>query len=207
MIEYPRKIKLEIYSEFVLGLNPLSLLQLGPLAFPGLLYNTYQSQKNIKETSGNEKAIALIYEPTLIEFANLTLGNKGKISDFFTERDIRLDFKHNAASRDLREVLENDTYQSIVVVGQGSRSSWSAKDGVVTTIDLKEWMKDLPLKTGYFLQMTCGNDRGISFGDRVLEDKTKSLGYIQGMSFADRFEAFWGENNQEYGLVQIGNSK
>ena len=129
---------------------------------------------------------------------------KGAVARFFTERDIRVDYKHNARSGDLREVLANEDYQNVVVMGHGGRSQWCVRDGTVYAEDLDKWMGGLPKKKGYFIQFTCGDEEGKPLGYSVVEDRSKILGYAKPVHLGDRFDSLWGESLKGIeGLVSI----
>ena len=132
------------------------------------------------------------------------LGVKGAVARFFTERDISVDYKHNARSDDLKKLLADEAYQNIVVIGHGERNKWCARDGTVYTEDLDEWMNGLPKKKGYFIQFTCGDKEGKPLGYSVVEDRSKILGYTKPVHLGDRFDSLWGESLKGIeGLVNI----
>jgi len=199
------KVRNFLLRENLMWNNPVvAWSMLGPFAMPGFLYNAYQMGKNRFQTSGDEKAKVLVFDEPITEWQNLFLGVKGAVARFFTEKDTRVDYKHNARSDDLRAVLEDDTYQNIVIMGHGGRNQWCARDGVVYTEDLDEWMEDLPKKKGYFIQFTCGDEEGKPLGYNVVEDRSKILGYTESVNLGDRFESLWGESLKGIeGLVNI----
>jgi len=175
--------------------NPfVALTMMAPFSIPGFLYNFYQIVKNKYKTSGDKKAKVLIFDEPLTEWQDLMLGVKGCIARFLTERDIKVDYKHNAKSDDLRAVLANEAYQNVVVVGHGGRSQWCSRDGIVYTEDVDGWMEGLPKKTGYFIQFTCGDADGIPLGYSVVENRNRILGYTKKVNLGDRLESLWSES-------------
>lgn len=158
--------------------NPLSLYVLGVISGPGLLYNTYQILKNKVLTDGSKRAACLISgaDPTK-EPAQIAIGEKGRIAKFFTDRNVRVDYKHNARSIDLESAIRDDTYQHIVLIGHGDRGTWEATDRCVVTEDISDWVKDASQKDGYFIQLTCGKPVGKPLGFDVVVDKRNVRGY------------------------------
>ncbi|MCK4553251.1 hypothetical protein KAT80_03535 [Candidatus Pacearchaeota archaeon] len=199
------KIRRFLLKENLMWNNPIvSLAMLGPISLPGFLYNTFQIGKNHYQTSGDKKAKCLIFDEPLTEWQDLILGVKGVVARFFTQRNVKVSYKHKARSNDLRDVLEDETFQNVVVMGHGGRNCWGARDGIVYTKDINEWMKGLPKKRGYFIQFTCGDEKGKPLGYSVLEDKNKILGYTKPVDLGNRFESLWGESLKGIeGLVNI----
>lgn len=199
------KISKWLLKENLMWNNPVvAWTMLTPVSMPGFLYNAYQIGKNRYQISGEDKAKVLVFDEPLTEWQSLMLGVKGAVARFFTERGIRVDYKHNARSGDLREVLADENYQNIVVMGHGGRNQWCARDGTVYTEDLDEWMNGLPKKKGYFIQFTCGDEEGKPLGYSVVEDRSKILGYTKPVHLGDRFDSLWGESLKGIeGLVNI----
>ena len=134
------KIRKFLRKENMMWNNPIiAWTMLGPFSMSGFLYNAYQIGKNRHQTTGDDKAKVLVFDEPLTEWQSLMLGVKGAVARFFTERDIRVDYKHNARSDDLRALLADEDYQNIVVMGHGGRNQWCARDGTVYTEDLDEW--------------------------------------------------------------------
>ncbi|MBI2451722.1 caspase family protein [Candidatus Pacearchaeota archaeon] len=199
------KVRNFLLKENFIWNNPVvAWAMLAPVSMPGFLYNAYQIGKNRYQTSGKDKARVLVFDEPLTEWQNLMLGVKGAIARFFTERDIRVDYKHNARSEELKGLLANEDYQNIVVMGHGGKNQWCARDGTVHTEDVDEWMSGLPKKKGYFIQFTCGGEEGRPLGHSVVEDKSKILGYTKPVHLGDRFDSLWGESLKGIeGLVNI----
>lgn len=199
------KIREFLLRENLIWNNPLTAwTMLGPIAMPGFLYNAYQIARNRCQTSGKDKAIALFFDEPLTEWQSIILGVKGAVVRFFTERDVRVNYKHNARSDDLKAALQDQAYQNIVVIGHGGRNQWYARDGAVYTEDLDQWMNGLPKKKGYFIQFTCGDEEGRPLGYSVVEDQRKILGYTRSVNLGERFESLWGESLKGIeGLVNI----
>ena len=197
-----------LLKENLLWNNPVvAWAMLSPVSIPGFLYNSYQIRKNLQMTSGFEKAKVLVFDDPLTEWQSLMLGVKGSVAKFFTERDVRIDYKHNARSNDLKNVLRDESYQNIVVMGHGGRNCWCARDGEIYTEDVNKWMKGLPKKNGYFIQFTCGDVEGIPLGNSVVKDKSKILGYTKPVNLGDRFDSLWGESQKGIeGLTKINDT-
>jgi len=205
MEKHNKAFRRTLLVEKLIWKNPLMSLFCLPLSAPGLFYNRSRIRANYSETSGEKKARVLISSDPIGEWTDGFLGVKGKIAEFFTERGARVDFKHGAESGDLRSTLEDQTYQSIVLVGHGYRNAWSAIDGLVVTSDVDEWMKGLPRKKGYFIQFTCGDKEGRALGDSVVTDKYKILGFTEEVDPGTRYGYLWGtEHSGIDSLERIG---
>jgi|SRR3989344_654705 len=190
------KLRRFLLKENLMWNNPLVAgALLAPSSIPGFLYNTYQIGKNRYNTSGDQRAKVLIFDEPLTEWQSVMLGVKGAVARFFTGKNVRVDYKHNAKSDDLREVLENERYQNIVVMGHGGRSCWCARDGVVYAQDVENWMDGLQKKKGYFIQFTCGNEQGKPLGYGAVEDSAKLLGFTKSVDLGDRLASLWGESS------------
>jgi len=199
------KVRKFLLKENLICNNPIiAWTLLAPVSMPGFLYNAYQIGKNHHQTYGKDKAKVLVFDEPLTEWQSMMLGVKGAVARSIIERGIRVDYKHNARSDDLRELLADEDYQNVVVMGHGGRDRWCARDGTVYTEDLEEWMNGLPRKKGYFIQFTCGDEEGRPLGDSVVEDRSKILGYTQSVDLGDRFDSLWGESLKGIeGLVSI----
>lgn len=164
----------------VLAIAPVVREILAAMAVPGLTHNAIQYARNRQLTDGSEKAICL-YSASLrmprMLYVDTVTGKRGLITRFFTEKGVRVTFKHGARRQDLYDAIDDPAYQHIVVAGHGSRECWEARDGVVTTRNLETYMTSRQKKEGYWLQHTCGSPRGRPLGAAVMSDPEKVLGY------------------------------
>lgn len=186
-----KKMRNYFLREYAITL-PFSLLTgLAFLQIPGFLFNTYQKIKNRFTTEGKERARFLIFEDPISESQSVLLGEKGLTYGFFTKKGIRVDTKYKATSKDLKEALADPRYQHVILSGHGSKDSWGAADCLIETGDIEVWMANLPKKSGYFIQLTCGSEEGRPLGEAVVKDKSKLLGFTVPVNLGDRFHGYF----------------
>lgn len=85
----------------------------------------------------------------------------------------------SATSDDLREVILNEKFANIFVIGHASYHSWRASDRSLDWFDIGQ-MVDSHLKNGIFANVGCGGIRSwnmIPFGYFVVSDPNNLIGY------------------------------
>ena len=83
------------------------------------------------------------------------LGSYPAWTLYFNSKGLKTDYFFNATKNDLKNVLINPKYESIVLVGHGSRNGWKATDKFVSNDDINEWKELFEPKTGEWFQLTC----------------------------------------------------
>ena len=98
---------------------------------------------------------------------------------YFNSRGLKTDYVFSATYNDFVRVLCDDKYQSIVVVGQGSRSHWKATDQDISIYDIARLQNQFKRKQGEWFQMTCSHREfsDIYIGDLVM---TSGISYAYG---------------------------
>jgi len=94
---------------------------------------------------------------------------------YFNNQDIPVDYIVNATKEDLLEVVKDEKYQSVVLVGHGSRNSWRAADESVTNMELKmmDMLSEFKKKSGEWIQLSCAVP-GVydeHLGEHVMQNK------------------------------------
>jgi hypothetical protein len=92
---------------------------------------------------------------------------------YFNSRDLKPDYFFSATSDDFMKVLQDDKYQSIVLVGHGSYSHWRATDMEVNIFAVQRLEGKFKKKTGEWFQLTCATRdfSDIQLGERVMKNK------------------------------------
>ena len=111
--------------------------------------------------------IALI--PLYVARLELAFGQKANI------------IKRAATSKDLFDVLVDDTIQHLVIFGHGSWSSWVATDRPVVSEELWDQEFYPKLKKGYLLRHTCGGGREIYSSESEVIVNPKKWSELQGL--------------------------
>ena len=156
----------------------------------GLSYNKFQLHNNEKKTSGEVKAAYLRSSASPSAYSDLLFGTEGTVARFFTPRNVRLEIVDGATSGDFKSILEDSSYQHVVLQGHGSRDMWMASDANVFTQDVDVWMENAPKKSGYFVHLGCGTTYGRPLGASVVESPEKLRGYLQKSRGFDMIELF-----------------
>jgi len=107
------------------------------------------------------------------------LGSYPAWTLYFNIKGLQTDYIFNATREDLKNVLEDEKYQSIVLVGHGSKNAWRATDLGVTNSDIKIWKPSFTPKTGEWIQLSCAaNDMYPEhLGELVMDSKDKVYHY------------------------------
>ncbi len=107
------------------------------------------------------------------------LGSYPAWTLYFNFNGVKTDYFFNATKEDMKNVLIDPKYESIVMVGHGSRNGWRATDRFVSNDDINEWKEEFAPKTGEWFQLSCaGSDTYPEhIGELVMDDKEKVYYY------------------------------
>ena len=107
------------------------------------------------------------------------LGSYPAWTLYFNLNGVKTDYFFNATKEDMKNVLIDPNYESIVMVGHGSRNGWRATDRFVSNDDINEWKEEFAPKTGEWFQLSCaGSDTYPEhIGELVMDDKEKVFYY------------------------------
>ena len=92
---------------------------------------------------------------------------------YFNSRGLKTDYIFSATFADFVRILCDDKYQSVVLVGHGSRSHWKATDQDVSIYDIGRLRNQFKRKRGEWFQLTCGHREfsDIYIGDLVMASR------------------------------------
>lgn len=85
------------------------------------------------------------------------LGSYPAWTLYFNARGLKPDYFLGATYKDFVNVLQDERYQSIVLVGHGSYNHWRATDQEVSIFDIERLEGTFTKKAGEWFQLTCGN--------------------------------------------------
>lgn len=107
------------------------------------------------------------------------LGSYPAWTFYFNLKGMRTDYIFNATKADLKDVLIDQKYQSIVLVGHGSKNVWRATDQIVDNSDILGWQSLFTLKTGEWIQLSCPSVDIYPehIGELVMDDRNKVFHY------------------------------
>ena len=107
------------------------------------------------------------------------LGSYPAWTLYFNLNGVKTDYFFNATKEDMKNVLIDPKYESIVMVGHGSRNGWRATDRFVSNDDINEWKEEFAPKTGEWFQLSCaGADTyTVHIGELVMDDIEKVYYY------------------------------
>jgi len=74
---------------------------------------------------------------------------------YFNSLGLKTDFIFSATKKDFYDVLLDDKYQSIVLVGHGSFNCWKATDALICTYDVEKLSEKFKKKYGEWFQLSC----------------------------------------------------
>jgi hypothetical protein len=99
------------------------------------------------------------------------LGSYPAWTLYFNARGLKPVYILSATYRDFVDVLEDEHYQSIVLVGHGSFNHWRATDQEVSVYDVQGLEGKFRKKTGEWFQLTCGNREfsDVQLGEPVMQ--------------------------------------
>ena len=141
---------------FTVGSGPM----LPFTAIPAIMMNimSYGRMKKVPQTG---KRAIVLNGHNAIESAFLGAFTfaPDRINDYLTG-NLRSypEWNLSAKGDDLIDAVRDPRYSSIVCLGHGDRTSWMARDRLVTYDEVTEAFGDRPRKNGVWLQMHCGND-------------------------------------------------
>lgn len=101
------------------------------------------------------------------------LGSYPAWTLYFNTRNLKPDYIFSATYDDFMNVLKDDKYQSIVLVGHGSYNHWQATDMEVSIFAVQRMEGKFRKKTGEWFQLTCANRdfSDIQLGELVMQNK------------------------------------
>ena len=107
------------------------------------------------------------------------LGSYPAWTIYFNLMGVRTDYVFNATLDDLKNVLVDPKYQSIVLVGHGSHNVWRATDQSVTNFEIKSWQPLFTPKKGEWIQLSCPTSDVFPehLGELVMDDRNKVFHY------------------------------
>ncbi len=107
------------------------------------------------------------------------LGSYPAWTLYFNLNGVKTDYFFNATKEDMKNVLIDPNYESIVMVGHGSRNGWRATDRFVSNDDINEWKEQFVPKTGEWFQLSCAGPDTYPehIGELVMDDKEKVYYY------------------------------
>ena len=107
------------------------------------------------------------------------LGSYPAWTLYFNFNGVKTDYFFNATKNDMKNVLIDPKYESIVMVGHGSRNGWKATDSFVSNDDVNEWKELFEPKKGEWFQLSCaGSDTYPEhIGELVMDNKDKVYYY------------------------------
>ena len=107
------------------------------------------------------------------------LGSYPAWTLYFNLKGYRADYFFNATKQDLKDVLIDSKYQSIVLVGHGSKNAWRATDDLVSNLEIVSWQPLFTKKTGEWIQLSCPTTDAFPehIGELVMDNKSKVYFY------------------------------
>ncbi len=92
---------------------------------------------------------------------------------YFNARKLKPDYIFSATYDDFMKVLQDDKYQSIVLVGHGSYNHWRATDMEVSIFAVERLTGNFKKKNGEWFQLTCATRdfSDIQLGELVMKNK------------------------------------
>jgi hypothetical protein len=138
------------------------------------------------------------------------LGSYPAWTLYFNSKGLRTDYFFAATSQDFLNVLENEKYQSIVLVGHGSYNSWRATDDSIENETIKAMDGRFKKKRGEWFQLTCPiqDYSPVQLGQLVMSHGNSYYYSGQGAGFydlvTDALTAFWHIKRETRKREQIG---
>ena len=92
---------------------------------------------------------------------------------YFNSRGLKPDYIFSASYNDFMKVLQDDKYQSIVLVGHGSYNHWRATDMEVSVFAVQALEGTFKKKNGEWFQLSCATRdySNIQLGEPVMKNK------------------------------------
>jgi hypothetical protein len=108
--------------------------------------------------------------------------------------------KHNAKGHKVKwlsnvkrdtvlDMLSDEQYQNIIMIGHGNRNCYIAGDGKVTAEDILD--KGVKKKKGALYQHTCGGGDGLRLRDVLLQDPSKGYAFDRSIYITENYLAAW----------------
>ena len=90
---------------------------------------------------------------------------------YFNGKGLKTEYFLSATSDDFKRVIQDDKYQSVVLVGHGSYNHWRATDYNVSIFNFKRLVGKYTKKEGEWFQMTCATRdfSDIQLGELVMK--------------------------------------
>tara|TARA_Y100000310_G_scaffold345727_1_gene468902 strand:+ start:11292 stop:11876 length:585 start_codon:yes stop_codon:yes gene_type:complete len=145
------------------------------LEFPRWCINNFQTTLNQDSLSYSEKAAALVGSGTLgmlDYFCRSSIPHT--INNSFNNLNVRVDWFFKATKDDVKEVLLDNQYQSIVNLGHGSNDNMDLYQSDMSTDEIKEIYGNRARKKGFWFQFTCGGEGGFPLGYYVMENPRRN---------------------------------
>ncbi len=116
------------------------------------------------------------------------LGSYPAWTLYFNSKGLKTDYIFSATKNDFKQVLLDEKYQSIVLVGHGSYNSWRATDDTVSNHDIKMMKGKFKKKSGEWFQLSCPEKdySPVHLGELVMKSG-KSYRYIGDAAYAFDF--------------------
>ena len=101
------------------------------------------------------------------------LGSYPAWTLYFNARNLKPDYIFSATYDDFMNVLRDDKYQSIVLVGHGSYNHWQATDMEVSIFAVQRMAGKFKKKKGEWFQLTCATRdfSDIQLGELVMQTR------------------------------------
>lgn len=101
------------------------------------------------------------------------LGSYPSWTFYFNSKGLKTDFIFSATKKDFLDVLYDDKYQSIVLVGHGSFNGWKATDELIDNVVINRHIGKFKKKKGEWFQLTCPSPdySDVHLGELVMENK------------------------------------
>ena len=99
------------------------------------------------------------------------LGSYPAWTLYFNSRGLKPVYFLSATYSDFVDVLQDERYQSVVLVGHGSYNHWRATDQEVSVFDVQRLKGTFAQKSGEWFQLTCGNREfsDVQLGEPVMK--------------------------------------
>jgi hypothetical protein len=95
----------------------------------------------------------------------------------------------NVDKNTVLDMLSDEQYQNIILIGHGNAHSYEASDGNVTAEDILD--KGIKKKKGALYQHTCGGGEGLQLRDVLLEDPSKGYTFDRSIYITENYLAAW----------------
>jgi len=86
-------------------------------------------------------------------------------------------------------MLSDEQYQNVILIGHGNNNSYYASDGNVTAEDILD--KGIKKKKGALYQHTCGGGEGLKLRDVLLKDPSKGYTFDRSIYITENYLAAW----------------